>query len=128
MQTVRVGELVHETRLAYTGLGNERHDLAMTVGGELLDAAELLKFGIATDEPRQPASGARLEAGARRPRPRQFVTSTASESPFTGTGPSGFTATKPSTISSVDRVRRMVPGLASCSMRDARWVVRPIAV
>jgi hypothetical protein len=53
-------------RLADTGLSNEAHNLTMTVAGELLDAAELLKFGIATDEPRQPASGARLEPGPRR--------------------------------------------------------------
>ena len=73
MQTVRVGELVDEARLAHTGLSNERHNLTMTVAGELLDAAELLKFGIATDEPRQPASGARLESGPRRACPCHFV-------------------------------------------------------
>ena len=129
MQTVRVGELVDEARLAHPGLGNERHNLTMTVAGELLDAAELLKFGIAADEPRQPASGDRLEPGPRRACPCHFVDIHRVGEPLHRHraerlhGDEAFHHAPAST-----GVSRMLPGLASCSMRAARCVVRPMAV
>src|SRR5580765_2745041 len=100
----------------------------MTVARELLGAAELLQLRVAADEPRQPAAGACLKTGPRRARPRHLVNLHRVASPLTGTGPSALTATKSSTSSRVDAVSRMLPGLASCSIRPARWVVWPTAV
>ena len=48
--------------------------------------------------------------------------------PLTGIAPRGFTSTYPSARRRVSAVRRVVPGVAICSMRAARWVVWPTAV
>ena len=68
-----MGEFVDEARLAHPGLGNERHDLTVTVTGELLRPAKLLELGVAADEARQPATGDGLEPGPRRANARQLV-------------------------------------------------------
>ncbi len=63
---MRVGELVGEARLAYPRLADDRRDLAMTVGRQLLRAAEPLQLGVAADEPRQPpraVASRRVRAG-----------------------------------------------------------------
>jgi hypothetical protein len=52
---------------------------------------------------------------------------TGSTSPFTGTGPRAVTCTRPSTRCRVAAVRRLLPGVAYCSMRAARCVVSPTA-
>ena len=52
-----VGELVDQARLAHPRFSDDRHHLAVTVARELLGPAELLQLGVATDEPREPASG-----------------------------------------------------------------------
>src|SRR5258705_6485926 len=68
-----MGKLVDETRLPPARLADYRHDLTVTIAGELLGAAELLHLLVAADEPRQPAPGAGLETGPRRARPRHLV-------------------------------------------------------
>jgi hypothetical protein len=45
----------------------------MTGAGDLLRAAELLQLGVAADEPRQPPSDGRLQAGPRLAGPRHLV-------------------------------------------------------
>ena len=70
---MRVGQLVDEARLAHPRLADDRHHLAVPVSGDLLGAAELLQLGVAADEARQPATGGRLQAGARRACPRHLV-------------------------------------------------------
>lgn len=52
---------------------------------------------------------------------------TGSDIPFTGTEPRSSTRTKPSTSRSVAADNRMLPGVASCSIRAAKCVVGPTA-
>ena len=59
-------ELVDQARFAHAGLANERHDLAVTVTGELLCAAELLELTLAAHEAGKPATGDGLEPGPHR--------------------------------------------------------------
>ncbi len=66
-------ELVDEARLAHARLANDRRDLTMTVGRQLLRTAELFQLGVAADEARQPAPRGRLQSGPRRARPRHLV-------------------------------------------------------
>src|SRR5262249_39249422 len=73
LQAMRVGELVDETRFTRAGLADDRGHLPVTAASELLGAAELLKLGIATDEPSQPLPGGRLQAGPRRAGTHHFV-------------------------------------------------------
>ena len=68
-----MGEFVDQARLAHPSLGNERHDLTVTVIGKLLRPAKLFQLGVAADEPRQPTTGDCLEPGPRRANARQFV-------------------------------------------------------
>src|SRR2546426_9289224 len=70
---MRVGELVDEARLAHSRLADDRRHLTVAGTGKLLRAAELLQLGVAPDEARQAAPGGRLQAGARRARPRHPV-------------------------------------------------------
>src|SRR5215831_6998099 len=63
---MRVGELVDQARLAHPRLADDCRDLAVTVRGQLLSMAELLQFGVATDEAGQPAAGSSLETCPRR--------------------------------------------------------------
>ena len=65
-----MGELVEEPRLADPGLADHGHHLAVPGAGLLERLAELLEFGVAPDEPGEPAGGRRLEARAHRPRRR----------------------------------------------------------
>ena len=69
----------------------------------------------------------RLVAACKRRRmalaPVSSKTSTGAVRPLTGTGPKLSTRTSPSTSRSVAAVSRMLPGVASCSMRAARCVV-----
>ncbi len=111
-------------------LADHGDDLAVPGLGPLQGLTELLQLAVAADETGQPPRGGGLEPRSaptrRRParRPRS-----APASPFTGTGPSerhldvalGQLAASPA-------VSRMLPGVASCSMRAARWVVWPTAV
>ena len=90
----------------------------MTVSGQLKGPTKRVS-------PRRAAACRRVRAG---PAPVTWYTSTGSASPFTGTGPSDFTAMKPSTSPRVEGVSRMLPGLANCSIRAARCVVWPTAV
>ena len=63
---MRVGELVDQARFTHPGLADERRHLTVTIGGELLGAAELPQLGVATDEARQSAPAAawrRVRAG-----------------------------------------------------------------
>src|SRR5262245_62902418 len=62
---MRVGELVDEARLADSCLADDCLYLTVTIAGKLLGATELLKLGVAADEPRQAPLGGRLQAGAR---------------------------------------------------------------
>src|SRR5262249_35233982 len=70
---MRVGELVEEARLTHAGLADDRGHLTTTAARELLGATELLKLGAATDDPRQPSPGGRLQTGPRRAGTRHFV-------------------------------------------------------
>ena len=60
--------------------------------------------------------------------PEAFKTSTGFARPLTGMGPSERTCIRPSTSRRVAGASRMVPGVASCSIRAARCVVSPTAV
>ena len=88
-----VGDLPHQARLAHAGLPDQGHELAMPSGGAAERLAELLDLGLTTDEAGEPASGGRLKPGPheglRRPSRRRRR---ALSSPFTGTGPRGFTS------------------------------------
>ena len=70
---MRVRELVEEARLTHAGLTDDRGDLPATAASELLGAAKLLKLGTATDELSQPSPSGRLQTGARRTGPHNFV-------------------------------------------------------
>src|SRR5262249_58374034 len=61
---MRVGELVDEARLADSCLADDCRYLTVTIAGKLLGATELVKLGVAADEPRQAPPGGRLQAGA----------------------------------------------------------------
>ncbi len=53
--------------------------------------------------------------------------STGSSNPFTASEPSGRTRTNPSASRRVSADIKIVPGVASCSMRAARYVDWPTA-
>ena len=89
-----MGKLVEEARLPDTSLANDRDDLAVPACREPLGVPELVEFGVPPNEPRQPATGGGLQMGTRRACSGHLVHIRAgSASPFTGTGPSSFTAT-----------------------------------
>ena len=70
---MRVGELIKEPRLADAGLANDRHQLAQPRADELLRTAELIEFGLATDELGKPPNACRFQTGVRRARSDQFA-------------------------------------------------------
>jgi hypothetical protein len=72
LQVVRVSEFVDKAGLAHPGFSNERHDLTVTVTGELPHPMKLFKLGVTADEPRQPAAGDGLEPGPRRAKPQRM--------------------------------------------------------
>ena len=81
---------------------------------------------------RRPTKGASARAGdsARFEEPTAPVTSntsTGSASPLTFTGPRVRVRTRPAPSATVSPVASTVPGLASCSIRDATCTVCPTA-
>ena len=122
----RPGELVQQTGLANARLPNDRHDLTMAGTGPFQGLAEGRQLRLPPHEARAGRAAAckRVRAAAA---PTSSKTSTGAVSPFIGTGPRALTCTNPSTSRSVSAVNRMLPGVASCSMRAARCVVWPIA-
>ena len=128
VDAVRVGDLPDQARLAHARLPHDRHDLSLPVAGAAQRLAKLIQLARAPHEAGQPSRRRRVEPRAPRPGAGQLVDLDGRLSPFTGTGPSGVTSTNPSARRSTSAVRRVVSGLASCSMRAARWVVCPTAV
>ena len=47
-----MNELANQARLANPRFADESHHLTLTPDGKLLDAAKLLQFYVASDEPR----------------------------------------------------------------------------
>jgi hypothetical protein len=46
-----MNELANQARLAHPRFADYRHHLPLTADGKLLDAAKLLQFCVASDEP-----------------------------------------------------------------------------
>jgi hypothetical protein len=70
---MRTNELVEKPRLAHPGLADHRDDLAPARAGLLLSLAQLLDFGVASDEACEPARRRSLEPGPHRSGSRDFV-------------------------------------------------------
>src|SRR4029450_8555256 len=144
VDAVRVHELVHQPRLAYPSLAEQGDELTLPLGG----LRQGLRQSGAPSSPRPCAPCARAcvstaSSGSRptkrvSPRataackrrwtgvaPTNSKTSTGSASPLEGIGPKGGARRGPSPSRRVAAVKRIVPGGANCSMRAARFVVRP---
>ena len=67
LRAVGVGELPEEARLAYTGLADDGHDLAVPDAGTIQGLAELLHLRVASDEAREATGGGRLQPRAHGP-------------------------------------------------------------
>ncbi len=79
-----VGELVEQARLAHACLAHERHHLPVPGTGALQDVAQLVDFGVAADEAREPPRRGCLESGPRRPRSHELVDLDLLPQPFDG--------------------------------------------
>src|SRR6266508_1810690 len=120
-------ELINQARLAHAGLAHQRHHLAvpgLRLRQRLVQGVELV---LPPDEARQPRAAAACKRRRSALAPTSSKTSTGYGKPLTGTGPRACTRTSPSTKPRVLGVRRMLPGVAICSIRAARTVVSPTA-
>ena len=84
------------------------------------------EFRLPAHKARQTTSG-HLQAPPQGTGPDQLEDLHGLRQAFTGTGPSAVTCISPSASRSVSAVNRMLPGVASCSIRAARCVVWPMA-
>ena len=119
-------KLVHQARLAHARLANHRHYLAMPYPHLLLSVAEGLDLRLPPYKAGQPRAALACKQRRTVLAPIGSKTSTGSLSPLTGNLPRAVTCTGPSTRRGVLAIRRMLPGVASCSMRAARCVVCPM--
>ena len=105
-----------------TPLPHQGDHLAMACLGPLQGLLERRQLVLPPHKGCQAPHGRGLQALAQPTCAHQLEDATGSSRPFTGTGPRAVTCTRPSTRRRVAAVRRLLPGVASCSMR-ARWVV-----
>jgi hypothetical protein len=124
-EVVGMDELIHQAGLPHPGLSNHGDDVAVARGGPGQCLLECFEFHLAPDEAREPTRRGSLEAPPDHTGPDQFEDVHRLGSPLTGTGPKAWTRTAPSTSCRVAAVTRIVPGGANCSIRAARFVVRP---
>ena len=113
--------------LPHPGFPHDGHELPVACTGQRVRLAQRLDLRLApTQRVRRPrGEGLRRSAGTR---PHQLKASRGCcRSPRTGVGPSGLTWTSSSASRRVSVVRRIPPGVASCSIRAARCVVCPMA-
>ena len=118
---------MHQTGLAHTRFSHQGDHLALPglrLGQGLMQRRQLV---LPPHKGGEPPRGGDLQAPAQMTGTRSSNTSTGSSRPFTGTGPRAVTWTRPSTSRRVAALRRMVPGVAVCSMRAASTVVSPTA-
>ena len=125
LRVVRVDELVHQARFPHP-LPRPRHHLAMPAPARSRPA-QGRQFLLPPDEAGEPACRAGLQTPTDRTGPDQLKDLHRVGEPLTGNCPRALTCTRPSTNLRVAAVSRILPGVASCSMRAARCVVWPTA-
>ena len=120
---VGVDKLMHQARLPHTCFPHQGDHLAVARLCLCQGLVERLQLLLPPYKRCQAPRGRRLQAPAEMTGAHQLKHLDGLSSPFTGTGPRAVTCTRPSTRRRVAAVRRMLPGVANCSMRAARCVV-----
>src|SRR5262249_24376273 len=118
---------VYQARLAHPSLADHGYHLAVPRSSLLQHLLERRQLLLPSDEARQPRAALACKRRRSVLAPVSSKTSTGSVSPLTGNCPRALTWRSPSASLSVAAVSRMLPGVASCSMRAAKCVVWPMA-
>jgi hypothetical protein len=119
--------LIDQAGLADPSLTDHGHHLTVACPSTLQGLDQGRELRVASDKAGEPRTAAACKRRRIPLAPTSSKMSTGLLSPFTGMDPRGMTCTNPSTSRRVAAVKRMVPGVASCSSRAARCVVWPTA-
>ena len=122
-----VANSIDQARLPHARLADQRHHLTMSRPSPLQRLLQRRQLLLPSHEAGEPARCTGLQASTDGTGPDQLKDLHGLSQPLTGNCPRALTWTSPSASLRVAAVSRILPGVASCSMRAARCVVWPTA-